>query len=433
MKGLPPRVWIVLALLLCSFASAQNVGFTQYPTQVVSGLAYPVFWEANGATVTINLLQNGAQQQTLYTGAGNTFTWQTEDDDDAGTNYALQIVVGGAAPANIVSGAIWVIEDEDGLNVNGQVIYASVANGPASSGLVSAAAPTVAPPASAASTNVASSAPASAPASASQSASGSSSAFAPASAPASASASASRAETVTFTSAQSVYTFTTTISPPAASNSMTGVETLTFVSAGATFTTTMGTTASSEPTVNPVPSIPSRSGLSGGAIAGIVIGLLALIALVAGLLWFRRRRQKQRRMSGDTVPRSPIMAFISGGRRALSDRRSAPNADSAYAVTTGDEKQAQRQSLVSPLSPGTATELDTPTNHLGTQGTGTTFASAEIDGQGRHEMQAVPLSYELAAEDVPIARGDMTRYPATCVSVSRVGTTSDVSASQNEK
>lgn len=391
---------LALPLLLVAAANAQSVFFTQYPTQVISGLTYPVAWEAGGASITLDLLKGGQYQETLFTGAGTAFTWNVEDDDDGGLDYALRITPQGNEGAALTSGTIWVIEDEDGLTVNGQVITASVPNGPTPSGLSSAAVSTSVVATGTGNTATTATTP---------------NVISTPTGP--------RTEVVTFSSAQSIYTFTTTV-VQTATNALPAEETLTFTSSGLTFTTTISAaTANSTATASAIPVVPNAGGggLSGGAIAGIVIGVLIIVLLILAFLWFYRRRQRQRASQNGVAPQSPFTTFINGGRRALSNRKSAVSA--ADTTRNEDEKIAQRQSLVSPLSPDAPKEMDTGALPVGAQQTGSSPISPEIDGQMRHEMNALPPTYELAAEDVPRDSPSQSQYPATCVEVSRTGTT----------
>ncbi|KAK5944383.1 hypothetical protein PMZ80_003664 [Knufia obscura] len=387
-----------IALLLVAVANAQSIFFTQYPTQVINGQSYPVSWEAGGVPVTLDLIQGGELEETLFSGAGTTFTWNVDGEGDGGTDYALRITPQGNGAAPLTSGTIWVIEDEDGLEVNGQEITASIPNGPTPSGLDSVAA---SPSGAATGTAVGSpSATATNPADTVTATA--------------ATVTGPRTEIVTFSSAQSIYTFTTTVSPSGTVLTPTTDETLTFISGGLTFTTTISAaTATSTATTSATPGVPGDGGgggLSGGAIAGIVIGVLIIVLLVLAFLWFRRRRQRQRAHPDGVTPESPITTFIKGGRRALKDE---------------DEKTAQRQSLVSPLPQNTPGELHSGPTPVGAQHTSPNLTSSEIDGSTRHEMNAMPPTYELAAGDPPANWPRSTQYPAACVPVSKAGIASD--------
>jgi hypothetical protein len=69
--------------------------------------------------------------------------------------------------------------------------------------------------------------------------------------------------------------------------------------------------SSSTPNPDSSPEASSPSSISGGAIAGIVIGVLALLALAAALTWFLLRRRKQRAAAQKvTTPNSPESPFL---------------------------------------------------------------------------------------------------------------------------
>lgn len=382
MPGIAQHMSIVACfLLLTALAYAQSIGFTQYPTQVVNGQAHPVAWEAGGANVAVNLLRAGIYQQRLYSGAGTSFTWTVDDDENGATDYALQIIPNGNTAAAIVSGPVWLIEDEDGLLVNGQVISASVSNGPTSSGVYTALA-TASTIASAASAQT------------------------------SPSRTAITTATVTISSAATAYTFTTTIASIATNAAL---ETVTFSSGSVAFTTTVALAPTASASRDA--SRGGGSGLGAGAIVGIVTGVLAVVGLVVLLLWWRRRRQRQRYLGTDT-PKSPITAFINGGRRALTNRKSA---GPTSIQNNEDEKALKRESLVSPLSLNAPSGLGVAKPTMG-QDLEKTFGKSELAGSPRHEMSAVAPVYEMAAEDVSADRGSTTKYPALCTSLSRAGT-----------
>jgi hypothetical protein len=93
-----------------------------------------------------------------------------------------------------------------------------------------------------------------------------------------------------------------------------------------TSTTTSGTSTSTgtpAPTDNTRPSAGSNSdrlSVSGGAIAGIVIGVLAVIAIVGGLFWLlRRRKNKKNGMTGakkvPTAAAGELAAYHSSNQR----------------------------------------------------------------------------------------------------------------------
>jgi len=197
------RYFLTLASLMVAVVNAQSAYFTQYPTQVVTGLQYFIAWDAGGASIVLDLLKGGVYQQTLFSGAGTSFTWDVDDDDDGGSDYTLRITPQGGESTPSISGTIWMIEDEDGLLVNGQLITASILDGPTSFGLSSIPATTSA-------------------------ATATSGIILTTSNP------EPRVETVTFSS----LTFTTTLIPTA-TNASIADETLTFVSDGLTFTTTI--------------------------------------------------------------------------------------------------------------------------------------------------------------------------------------------------
>lgn len=58
-------------------------------------------------------------------------------------------------------------------------------------------------------------------------------------------------------------------------------------------------------------------GLSGGAIAGIVIGIVAVVAVLAGIFWFGRRRQKPK---GSPSPRDPSQEYSSPQEMSAQER-----------------------------------------------------------------------------------------------------------------
>lgn len=398
MHSLHQYLHLLLGFLLLFIGHAQSAGFVQYLNQVVTGLAYPVSWDAAGASVTVNLLQNGQQQQTLYIGSGTSFMWPIEDDADESINYSLQLVVSGATSSTITSGAIWDIEDEDGLQVNGQLIYASIAAGPASSGLASATstlrAVTSDNTAVASNTLVGTVA-------------------------------TTLIETATFTEGNSIYTFTTTVS--ASKNPVTGstslpAETLTFTSAGATFITTISATANPTSTRTP-DAVPLPDGLSGSAIAGIVIAVLIVVAATLLLVWLRRRHASRKRFGGLDTPESPITAFIKGGRKALGNRKIGH-----YDATDPRSDETEEKSMLGNSS--FPPELP-PSEVHGSVGRNSALSLNELAGQARHEMNTEVPRYELAAADVE--RVDTTRCPAMCVSLSRAGTSTDGSTSASDQ
>jgi len=196
------RYVLTLALLLVAVTNAQSVFLTQYLTQVINGLDYPVSWEAGGAPVTLDLLKDGAYQETLYFEAGTTFTWNVEDDNYGGTNYTLMTTPLGNKALAFVQGTIWMIEDEDGLMVNGQVITVSISNVPTHSGQSSPAA-SISVAATDAGDTVTVVTMTAGP----------------------------RTEAFTFSSTQCTYTFATTLTPTATNTSIAD-QTLTFVSMG---------------------------------------------------------------------------------------------------------------------------------------------------------------------------------------------------------
>lgn len=360
---------VILALLLATVVKAQSVFFTNYPTQVVSEQFYPVSWDSGGLPVTVNLLKAGALEETLFTapdGSVTSFIWEVDDDYDGGTGYSLQLVPASGTP--ISSGMIWIIDDDDGLFVDGQLIFASVSNGPTSSGI----APTTA--SSSTTTSLASSG-----------------------------STAERTQTMIFTSAETSYVFVTAITPSAEPSAPPKTETLTFVSNGLSFTTTITVDAatSTPSSVGPGTNAGSKDGggISGGAIAGIVIGVVAFLLLVIGLLWLHRRRKY-------------------GGCRSLGNPKSTSTTEK---YSEEQEKTAQRTSLVSSMS----LEPHEMESALSAPRGGKDTMSCELDSMRRHEMNAAPPTYELAAEDVAVDRNSKMKYPVTSTSVSGSGAASN--------
>lgn len=356
---------------------AQSQGFIQYPSQVIDGQSYPVSWEAGGAQVTVDVLKGGVRQETVFFGTGTGFNWVI-DEEDGDTNYALRLTIAGSTTAPIISGPIWIIEDEDGLLVNGQTIRASISGGPSSSGLVSTAAP------SATGSSVASN-------------SGATSQLV-------------RTETLVFTAPQTTASFTRTITAATTGASLLP-ETLTFTTGSLIFTTTIAST--SVPTSSSTAAAASGGGLSGGAIAGIVVAVVVVLFVILGYFAFRWRRKTQR-SAREGGPESPITAFISGGRRALSDRKSQRH--STDAAVLGNEKR-----LSSDQTPLGSSEL--AVDNAPVAGNRSSVQASELAGVSRHEMSASQPMFELPAEEVP--RTDPGQQPAVCRSVSSVSNTNE--------
>ncbi|CAF9905273.1 MAG: hypothetical protein GOMPHAMPRED_003099 [Gomphillus americanus] len=120
--------------------------------------------------------------------------------------------------------------------------------------------------------------------------------------------------TSTSTSTSSTSTISTTSqsntssSSTSTSTSTTGTPTTLSSSTSTSSNTSSGTAAASTSTNTSAPDVqvsPQPSGLTGGAIAGIVIGILALIALIAGLGFFFGRRARRRDNSQGPTPLPP--------------------------------------------------------------------------------------------------------------------------------
>ncbi|KAL2673586.1 hypothetical protein Neosp_012028 [[Neocosmospora] mangrovei] len=114
------------------------------------------------------------------------------------------------------------------------------------------------------------------------------------------------------TASESKSTPTSTSTSSASSSSITGSESSTDSQTTTTSTTSTSSTSSgvsstissASQATTTAPS-PAKHGLSAGAIAGIVVGVVAIILIVLGALFFWRRRRKQKAAKGSTSSADP--------------------------------------------------------------------------------------------------------------------------------
>lgn len=141
-----------------------------------------------------------------------------------------------------------------------------------------------------------------------------------------------------------------------------------------------------------------KSGLSAGAIAGIVIGSILAAILLAALLWFclRRRRRQRRREAA---------AAASVDTRQLGPRTISPRPTGPQALAWNEKGDSNKQSAfaVAPVKPfiggvttGNHDQQNQPTRHTTTTTTRTIIRSrprnTPIPGRPSHVTNTPPLS-----------------------------------------
>ena len=101
-----------------------------------------------------------------------------------------------------------------------------------------------------------------------------------------------------------------------------------------------------------------KSGISGGAIAGIVIGVLAIIAILAAALWFMRRKKQQKKHAAVELE-AKSLAAAQGVSPQSSLLKEDPHAGAS--TPTGGELDSSRQiHEIAGASKTHATEMDAP-------------------------------------------------------------------------
>ncbi|KAI5239600.1 acid protease [Aureobasidium subglaciale] len=138
-----------------------------------------------------------------------------------------------------------------------------------------------------------------------------------------------------------------------------------------------------------------KSGISGGAIAGIVIGVLAIIAILLGALWFMRRKKQQKKSAAVELEAKSLAA-------AQSSEPSSPFKEDPHAgvsTPTGGELDGSRQvHEIAGASKPNATEMDAPWR-------------GELDASGGHHEFYGKLpqnTFEMEGNNEPIFEMDAT-------------------------
>ena len=139
-----------------------------------------------------------------------------------------------------------------------------------------------------------------------------------------------------------------------------------------------------------------KSGISGGAIAGIVIGVLAIIAILLAALWFMRRKKQQKKYAAvELEAKSFAAAQTSSGPSSLS--KEDPHA--GVSTPTGGELDSSRQiHEIAGASKTHATEMDAPWR-------------GELDAAGGHHEFYGKLpqnTFEMEGNNEPIFEMDAT-------------------------
>jgi hypothetical protein len=124
----------------------------------------------------------------------------------------------------------------------------------------------------------------------------------------------------------------------------------TATSASTTLTPRVIASETSAPTqtqspVTPLPELSSNA-LSGGAIAGIVIGVIALVALIAGGTWFFLQARK----SNDETPKTPILEVgVQGGRES---------GVTEYFLPKGEQSVGHQRQVLEMFTPAQTAEVE---------------------------------------------------------------------------
>jgi len=139
-----------------------------------------------------------------------------------------------------------------------------------------------------------------------------------------------------------------------------------------------------------------KSGISGGAIAGIVIGVLAIIAILAAALWFMRRKKQQKKHAAVELE-AKSMAAAQGASADSSLLKEDSNAGAS--TPTGGELDSSRQiHEIAGASKTNATEMDAPWR-------------GELDAAGGHHEFYGKLpqnTFEMEGNNEPIFEMDAT-------------------------
>ncbi|CAD0109001.1 unnamed protein product [Aureobasidium uvarum] len=138
------------------------------------------------------------------------------------------------------------------------------------------------------------------------------------------------------------------------------------------------------------------SGISGGAIAGIVIGVLAIIAILAGALWFMRRKKQQKKYAAVELEAKSLAAAQTPSGPS-SPMKEDPHA--GVNTPTGGELDGSRQvhEIAGPSKPNAA-EMDAPWR-------------GELDAAGGHHEFYGKLpqnTFEMEGNNEPIFEMDAT-------------------------
>ncbi|THW67305.1 acid protease [Aureobasidium pullulans] len=137
-------------------------------------------------------------------------------------------------------------------------------------------------------------------------------------------------------------------------------------------------------------------GISGGAIAGIVIGVLAIIAILAGALWFMRRKKQQKKHAAVELEAKSLAAAQTPSGPS-SPVKEDPHA--GISTPTGGELDSSRQiHEIAGASKPTAAEMDAPWR-------------GELDAAGGHHEFYGKLpqnTFEMEGNNEPIFEMDAT-------------------------